>query len=80
QLASSGKREALKELLASRLASCGWRDDVKQRCREYVTKKGRETVTTDDIVRAVRPEGRATVPDSVKAELLAEIKKFILSI
>jgi enhancer of yellow 2 transcription factor len=45
-----------------------------------VTKKGRDAVTTDDIVRAVRPEGRATVPDSVKAELLSEIKKFILSI
>ncbi|PNH06544.1 Enhancer of yellow 2 transcription factor [Tetrabaena socialis] len=47
---------------------------------EYVARKGREAVTTEDIVRAVRPQGRATVPDSVKAELLAEIKKFILSI
>ncbi|KAG2445432.1 hypothetical protein HXX76_000052 [Chlamydomonas incerta] len=79
-LTSSGKREDLKELLAARLAACGWRDDIKQRCREYVARKGRETVTTEDIVRAVRPEGRARVPDSVKAELLAEIKKFILSI
>ncbi len=45
-----------------------------------MSKKGREAFTTDDIVRAVRPEGRATVPDAVKAELLAEIKRFILSI
>ena len=33
QLTSSGKREDLKELRASRLAACGWRDDIKQRCR-----------------------------------------------
>ncbi|KAG2484706.1 hypothetical protein HYH03_016534 [Edaphochlamys debaryana] len=79
-LTTSGKRDDLKELLTARLAACGWRDDIKQRCREYVAKKGRDQVTTDDIVRAIRPEGRATVPDSVKAELLAEIKKFILSI
>lgn len=79
-LISSGKRDDLKALLASRLTACGWRDDIKQRCREYVSKKGREAFTTDDIVRAVRPEGRATVPDAVKAELLAEIKRFILSI
>jgi enhancer of yellow 2 transcription factor len=35
-------------------------------------------VSTDEIVRAVRPEGRATVPDAVKAELLSKIKEFIL--
>lgn len=38
---------------------------------EYIQKRGRENVTTDDIVRAVRPEGRSLVPDAVKAELLA---------
>jgi enhancer of yellow 2 transcription factor len=47
---------------------------------EYIARRGSEQVTTDDIVRAVRPEGRARVPDSVKAELLAEIKKFIQSL
>lgn len=44
---------------------------------DYINKRGRDNVTTDDIVKAVRPEGRASVPDAVKAELLAEIKKFI---
>lgn len=47
---------------------------------EYIQKRGRENVTTEEIVRAIRPEGRASVPDSVKAELLAEIKKFIMNI
>lgn len=80
QLAATGKRDELKQLLAAKLAACGWKDDIKQRCREYIAKRGRESVTTEDIVRAVRPEGRATVPDAIKAELLVEIKKFILSI
>lgn len=47
---------------------------------EYIHKRGRSNVTTDDIVRAVRPEGRALVPDSIKAELLSEIKRFILNL
>jgi enhancer of yellow 2 transcription factor len=47
---------------------------------EYVERRGRENVTADEIVRAVRPQGRAAVPDSVKAELLQRIKQFILAI
>jgi enhancer of yellow 2 transcription factor len=46
----------------------------------YVQRKGRENITTDDIVRAVRPEGRSAVPDSVKAELLSQIKTFMQGI
>ncbi|KXZ52781.1 hypothetical protein GPECTOR_8g17 [Gonium pectorale] len=80
-LTSSGKREELKQLLTARLTECGWRDDIKQRCREYVARSGSlQSVTTEEIVRAVRPAGRAAVPDSVKAELLAEIKKAITGI
>jgi enhancer of yellow 2 transcription factor len=37
-------------------------------------------VSADEIVRAVRPEGRAAVPDNVKAELLTRIKGFIQSL
>jgi len=115
QLIKSGERDRLKALLREKLTECGWRDDIKQRCRgerpwglllrrqpagapahppspppplhprtrphhpaEYISGAGRENVSTDEIVRAVRPEGRATVPDAVKAELLSKIKEFIL--
>ncbi len=37
-------------------------------------------MTVEDIVRAVRPEGRAAVPDAVKAELLSKIREFITNI
>lgn len=47
---------------------------------EYIAGKGRDAVTTEDVVKAVRPEARSRVPDSIKAELLADIKKFILDL
>jgi len=33
QLIKSGERERLKQLLRDKLTECGWRDEVKQRCR-----------------------------------------------
>lgn len=33
QLVHSGERERLKQLLRDKLTECGWRDEVKQRCR-----------------------------------------------
>jgi len=33
QLIRSGERERLKQLLRDKLTECGWRDDIKQRCR-----------------------------------------------
>lgn len=80
QLVRSGERDRLKQLLRDRLVECGWRDDVKQKCKEFIDRRGRENVTTEDIVRHVRPEGRSTVPDSVKAELLVHIKDFITNL
>lgn len=47
---------------------------------EHIAEKGREQVTCDDLVKAIRNEGRAMVPDAVKAELLAKIKSFIMNL
>mmetsp|Transcript_19361 Transcript_19361/g.57441 ORF Transcript_19361/g.57441 Transcript_19361/m.57441 type:complete len:103 (+) Transcript_19361:221-529(+) len=80
QLHKTGERERLKQLLAKKLEASGWKDEIKERCRQHVEKQGRDNVTTNDLVKAVRPAGRSLVPDSVKAELLAEIKKFILNL
>eukprot|EP00878_Enallax_costatus_P047446 GHUV01058156.1.p1 GENE.GHUV01058156.1~~GHUV01058156.1.p1 ORF type:complete len:134 (-),score=11.90 GHUV01058156.1:79-480(-) len=33
QLIKSGERDRLKQLLREKLTECGWRDEVKQRCR-----------------------------------------------
>jgi enhancer of yellow 2 transcription factor len=110
QLQATGERDRLKHLLASKLEANGWRAEVKERCKEYVAKQGRENVAVDDIVKAVRNQARGLVPDSIKvrdrsrleqermrkalahshappcahalsqAELLGEIKRFILSL
>ncbi|KAG1658399.1 hypothetical protein FOA52_013753 [Chlamydomonas sp. UWO 241] len=79
-LTSSGERDRLKQLLAAKLEASGWKEEIKERCKTYIAKEGRDNVTTGDIVKAVRPAGRSLVPDSVKAELLSEIKKFILNL
>ncbi|KAL2524587.1 Transcription and mRNA export factor SUS1 [Abeliophyllum distichum] len=79
KLIESGEKERLKELLRERLIECGWRDEMKAICRAHARKKGRNNVTVDDLVHVITPKGRASVPDSVKAELLQRIRSFLSS-
>ncbi|KAG9445980.1 hypothetical protein H6P81_012108 [Aristolochia fimbriata] len=79
KLIESGEKEKLKELLRERLIECGWRDEMKALCRAFTKKKGRNNVTVDDLVHVITPKGRASVPDSVKAELLQRIRSFLVS-
>eukprot|EP01137_Pigoraptor_chileana_P021712 Opistho-2@85752 len=77
KLAESGERERLKELLHQRLTESGWRDELKAYCKEVVKSKGLERVTVEDLIAEVTPRARATVPDEIKAELLARIKEYV---
>ncbi|KAB2084779.1 hypothetical protein ERO13_A05G338800v2 [Gossypium hirsutum] len=79
KLIESGEKERLMEMLRERLIECGWKDEMKALCRAYVKKKGRNNVTVDDLVHLITPKGRASVPDSVKAELLQRIRSFLTS-
>ncbi|KAJ4974567.1 hypothetical protein NE237_007741 [Protea cynaroides] len=79
KLIESGEKERLKELLRERLIECGWRDEMKALCRAFTRKKGRNNVTVDDLIHVITPKGRASVPDSVKAELLQRIRTFLVS-
>ena len=54
----------------------GWRDELKKYCIEYIKNKGFERVTVDEIVAKIAPQGRATVPESLKEELLDKIRTF----
>ncbi|KAK9108478.1 hypothetical protein Syun_024489 [Stephania yunnanensis] len=80
KLIESGEKERLKELLRERLIECGWTDEMKALCRAFTRKKGRNNVTVDDLVHVITPKGRASVPDSVKAELLQRIRSFLVSV
>ncbi|XP_010680129.1 transcription and mRNA export factor ENY2 isoform X1 [Beta vulgaris subsp. vulgaris] len=77
KLIESGEKERLMNLLRERLIECGWKDEMKAICRAFIKKKGRNNVTVDDLVHLITPKGRATVPDSVKAELLQQIWAFL---
>ncbi|KAJ8759051.1 hypothetical protein K2173_003289 [Erythroxylum novogranatense] len=79
KLIESGEKERLKDILREKLIECGWKDEMKALCRSFVRKKGRNNVTVDDLVHVITPKGRASVPDSVKAELLQRIKNFLAS-
>lgn len=65
------------ELLRERLIECGWKDEMKAHCRAFVRKKGRDNVTVDDLIDVITPMGRASIPNSVKAELLERIRAFL---
>jgi len=79
KLIESGEKERLMELLRERLIDCGWKDEMKALCRAFIKKKGRNNVTVDDLVHLITPKGRASIPDSVKAELLQRIRTFLVS-
>jgi len=76
-LIETGEKERLKDLLRTKLVECGWRDEMKQYCREVIKTKGLEHVTVEDLVSEIIPKGRASVPASVKTELLTNIRKFL---
>ncbi|KAL6135912.1 hypothetical protein ACLB2K_068137 [Fragaria x ananassa] len=79
ELIESGEKERLMEMLRERLIECGWKDEMKALCRSFITKKGRNNVTVDDLVHVITPKGRASIPDSIKAELLQRIRTFLMS-
>ncbi|KAF9101363.1 Transcription and mRNA export factor eny2 [Mortierella sp. GBA35] len=76
ELVASGKRDQLVELLKARLIESGWRDDLKAHTREIIQAK-ENNLSVDEIIKEVSPHARATVPDKVKTELLAQISAFV---
>ncbi|KAL3818690.1 hypothetical protein ACJIZ3_004595 [Penstemon smallii] len=79
KLLESGEKERLKELLREKLVECGWRDEMKALCREFARKKGRNNVSVDELIEAITPKGRASVPDAVKTEMLQRIHSVVAS-
>ncbi|XP_077504126.1 transcription and mRNA export factor ENY2-like isoform X2 [Amblyomma americanum] len=67
----------LKELLHTRLTECGWKDQLKAYCKEIIREKGVENISIEELIAAVTPIARATVPDIIKRELVHEIKNFL---
>nr|CAD7456647.1 unnamed protein product [Timema tahoe] len=64
---------ALKTLLRERLVECGWKDQMHMLCRQIVKERGVD-IKVDELLAEITPKARASVPDSVKKELLQKIK------
>lgn len=79
KLIQSGEKERLKALLRDKLIECGWRDELKAKCRAIVQRRGKDSVTVAELVEEITPVGRSKVPDFIKAELLSQIRSIILS-
>uniref|UniRef100_A0A0K6S7I5 Transcription and mRNA export factor ENY2 n=1 Tax=Chromera velia CCMP2878 TaxID=1169474 RepID=A0A0K6S7I5_9ALVE len=43
---------------------------------EFIKSRGFDRLSTDEVIAALRPKGRQTVPEDVKAELLSRIRMF----
>jgi enhancer of yellow 2 transcription factor len=76
RLTESGKRAELKQFVVDSLTDCGWRDDLKAQCIEYIKSRALDRITVDDLVAEIAPRGRAMVPAELKAELLERIRAF----
>ena len=48
-------------------------------CAEILLQDGNENMTVDALVKALRPRGRMTVPDNIKAELLSKLRAAIVT-
>ncbi|OQR90304.1 enhancer of yellow 2-like [Achlya hypogyna] len=77
RLVESGEKERLKETLRQKLVECGWRDEMRTYCKELIRTKGIDQITVEDLVEEITPKGRAAVPDSIKADMLARIRLFL---
>ena len=54
----------------------GWREELQQHAVEFIKSKGLEKISVDDIVAEIAPHGRATVPDSLRADVLLKVRDF----
>ncbi|KAL5961703.1 Transcription and mRNA export factor ENY2 [Taenia solium] len=76
-LNAKGEREKIREMIEKKLVECGWNDRVKGACKEFIRSKGVDVVNVDDVVEAVAPSARGTVPPEVKASVLEYLRKFL---
>mmetsp|Transcript_120152 Transcript_120152/g.340070 ORF Transcript_120152/g.340070 Transcript_120152/m.340070 type:complete len:107 (-) Transcript_120152:201-521(-) len=76
KLVETGERERLKKFVAETLNECGWREDLKKHCIEYIQNKGVEKVTIEEIASAIAPRGRASLPDSLKTDIFNQLRTF----
>jgi enhancer of yellow 2 transcription factor len=71
KLQKTGERERLHQLLRSRLVEIGFKDKVK----ELIQQQPHSTV--DGLVQELLPICKRMVPDSIRNELIAKIRRVL---
>lgn len=58
KLVDTGEKDRLKEMLSDRLTQNGWRDDLKEHCKNIIRRKGLDKITVEELVAEITPYGR----------------------
>ena len=75
-LIASGEKDKLLDLLKVKLIECGWRNEMKQLCREAIRRR-KSKANVEELIEELTPKARASVPDEVKKELLVRLRTFV---
>jgi hypothetical protein len=70
----------LKEFLRERLIASGWRDELKESCKEVIRKKGLDKITIEELVAEITPKGRGEATLLPICAHISILYTFILSL
>jgi enhancer of yellow 2 transcription factor len=72
------RRCRIQQDFTAKLVQCGWRDELKDVAKYSVRDCGGITeVTLDELVAQVVPHGEATVPQTIKEEMMEQIRQAV---
>ena len=77
KLQQSGEMDRLKDLLRTRLEQYEWKNKVKDSFVEVMQEKEMKELSVPGIVHDLLPVARSHIPDSVKYEMLQQIRQFL---
>ncbi|KAI7898109.1 enhancer of yellow 2 transcription factor-like protein B-like protein [Cokeromyces recurvatus] len=73
----SGEKERLLQFLRTRLIESGWNGNLDAYTRDVIRNKNLEKTTLEELEKEVGDYGRAIIKESVKKDVLEQIKKFL---
>ncbi|KAI8049385.1 enhancer of yellow 2 transcription factor-like protein B-like protein [Thamnidium elegans] len=73
----SGEKERLLQILRARLSDSGWNDSLDAHCRDTIRNKNVDNISLDELLKDVEDHGKTTIQESIKKDLLEQIKKFL---
>lgn len=66
----------MKDDLRQQLIDCGWREQVKLRCKAIIKERGMD-ITVEELIGAVSQSANDSVPDEIRNDVLLKLKHFL---